>query len=85
MTQRVQSDTGVGRKVDDLGRLVLPAELRRSFDIREGDILDITVDGDQILLTKRRDSCTFCSSRDSLRKFREHQVCSLCLTELRRI
>ncbi|MFP5224885.1 MAG: AbrB/MazE/SpoVT family DNA-binding domain-containing protein [Actinomycetota bacterium] len=85
MAQRTQADTGVGRKVDDLGRLVLPAELRRSFDIREGDILDITIDGDNIVLAKRRDNCTFCGSRDALRKFREHQVCSLCLTELRRI
>lgn len=85
MPKHSPSDTGVGRKVDDLGRLVLPADLRRSFDIREGDILDIAVDEDRIILSKRRDNCTFCGTREALRAFREHQVCSLCLTELKRL
>ena len=76
--------TGVSRKVDDLGRIVLPAELRRSFDIREGDQIDIAVDDDKIILQKRRSSCTFCGSMDGLRSYREHQVCSSCVAELKR-
>ncbi|MFA5889915.1 MAG: AbrB/MazE/SpoVT family DNA-binding domain-containing protein [Actinomycetota bacterium] len=76
--------TGVSRKVDDLGRIVLPAELRRSFDIREGDHIEIAVEDDHIILTKARTSCTFCGGNDGLRSFREHQVCSTCVTELRR-
>lgn len=76
--------TGVSRKVDDLGRIVLPAELRRSFDIREGDHIDIAVEEDRIVLSKKRNSCTFCGSMDSLRSYREHQVCQSCVSELKR-
>jgi len=76
--------TGVSRKVDDLGRIVLPAELRRSFDIREGDHIDIAVEEDRIILSKRRSVCTFCGSAEGLRVYREHQVCASCLGELKR-
>lgn len=76
--------TGVSRKVDDLGRIVLPAELRKSFDIREGDHVEIAVEDDRIILSKRRSTCTFCGGPDGLRTFREHQVCSTCLAELKR-
>ena len=76
--------TGVSRKVDDLGRIVLPAELRRSFDIREGDHIEIAVEDDHIILTKRRNLCTFCGGSDGLRSYREHQVCASCLAELKR-
>ena len=76
--------TGVSRKVDDLGRIVLPAELRRSFDIREGDHIDIAIEEDKIVLTKQRNTCTFCGGIDALRTYREHQVCSPCLAELKR-
>jgi AbrB family transcriptional regulator, transcriptional pleiotropic regulator of transition state genes len=76
--------TGVSRKVDDLGRIVLPAELRRSFDIREGDHVEISVEDDYIVLSKRRSLCTFCGGSDGLRGYREHPVCSSCLAELKR-
>ena len=76
--------TGVSRKVDDLGRIELPAELRRSFDIREGDHIDIAVEEDRIVLSKKRSLCTFCGGGESLRTYREHPVCAGCLTELRR-
>ena len=76
--------TGVSRKVDDLGRIVLPAELRRSFDIREGDHIEIAVEEDRIVLQKRRTTCTFCGSAEGLRMFREHQLCASCLSELKR-
>jgi transcriptional pleiotropic regulator of transition state genes len=76
--------TGVSRKVDDLGRIVLPAELRRSFDIREGDHIDIAVEEDRIVLSKRRSVCTFCGSAESLRQYRSHQLCAPCLSELKR-
>lgn len=76
--------TGVSRKVDDLGRIVLPAELRKSFDIREGDHVEIAVEDDRIILSKRRLSCTFCGSAEGLREYRAHRVCSTCLAELKR-
>lgn len=76
--------TGVSRKVDDLGRIVLPAELRRSFDIREGDLIEISVDDDRIILCKQRNACSFCGGTESLRSYREHPVCAACLAELKR-
>ena len=76
--------TGVSRKVDDLGRIVLPSELRKSFDIREGDLVDIAVDDERIVLSKRRDVCAFCRGSEGLRRFRDRPVCANCLIELRR-
>jgi transcriptional pleiotropic regulator of transition state genes len=55
-------DTGIVRKIDDLGRIVLPAETRRLFNIREGDQLAISVEGDNILIRKLEATCTFCGS-----------------------
>lgn len=76
--------TGVSRKVDDLGRIVLPAELRRSFDIREGDHIEIAVEDEKIILSKRRNTCTFCGGNEGLRQYRDHPVCASCLAELKR-
>ena len=57
--------TGIVRKVDELGRIVLPIELRRTLDIAEKDALEIYVEGSTIVLKKYRPSCIFCdSSRD---------------------
>ena len=84
----VSGDPGIGKstlllmaaagELDDLGRIVLPAELRKSFDIREGDHIEIAVDDDRIILSKRRSSCTFCGEREGLRTFRDHPVCASC-------
>jgi AbrB family transcriptional regulator, transcriptional pleiotropic regulator of transition state genes len=76
--------TGVSRKVDDLGRIVLPAEIRRSFDIREGDHVDIGIDENKIILSKQLNTCTFCGGGETLRQFRNHPVCASCLAELKR-
>ena len=73
---------GMSRKVDDLGRIVLPVELRRQLGIRAGDELDISVDGSMVLLSKIESRCVFCDSVDQLRGYREKQVCGNCVTEL---
>jgi transcriptional pleiotropic regulator of transition state genes len=72
----------MSRKVDDLGRIVLPVELRRQLSIRAGDELDIAVDGVTVLLHKIESRCVFCDSQDSLRGYRDKQVCGNCVTEL---
>ena len=73
---------GMSRKVDDLGRIVLPVELRRQLGIRAGDELDIAVDGATVLLHKIESRCVFCDSLESLKGYREKQVCGNCVTEL---
>lgn len=74
--------TGMARKVDDLGRIVLPVEMRRMFGIRPGDELEIGVDGGAILLRKIEARCTFCSTSNELRPYRDKQVCASCAGEL---
>ena len=74
--------TGVARKVDQLGRVVLPAEVRRHFDISPGDLVEIAVDSDAILLTKVETGCVFCGGTASLSEFSGKLVCSECVSRL---
>ena len=74
--------TGVVRKIDELGRIVLPSELRRVFGIREGEELEISVDGERVILQKRGDVCLFCGAEGPTIEFRNRRVCSPCATEL---
>lgn len=74
--------TGVTRKVDQLGRVVLPAEVRRHFGISPGDFIEIAVDTDAILLSKVEDRCVFCSGTADLSEFSGKLVCRGCLTRL---
>lgn len=75
--------TGIVRKVDDLGRVVIPIELRRTLDIEEKDPLEIHVDGEQIILRKHAESCVFCGSEQDISAFHNKNVCTPCRTELR--
>jgi transcriptional pleiotropic regulator of transition state genes len=74
---------GVVRRVDELGRIVIPVEIRKRFGIRERDPLEISVQGDSVVLTRPIDRCVFCSSGDGLTEFRERSICSSCLASLR--
>lgn len=75
--------TGIVRKVDELGRIVLPIELRRTLDIAERDSLEIFVTDDTILLRKYQPSCVFCDSGRNITTFRGKNVCSACITALK--
>jgi AbrB family transcriptional regulator, transcriptional pleiotropic regulator of transition state genes len=76
--------TGITRKVDSLGRVVLPAEVRRHFGIREGDLVEISVDEDHIVLGKAEHRCVFCRATDDLETFAGKLVCASCITALAR-
>ncbi|MGH8983432.1 MAG: AbrB/MazE/SpoVT family DNA-binding domain-containing protein [Acidimicrobiia bacterium] len=71
------------RKVDSLGRVVLPAEMRRVFGIREGDLVDIAVDGASIVLTKVEQRCVFCGDSTALVEYSGKLVCERCVAGLR--
>jgi len=71
--------TGIIRKVDDLGRIVLPIELRRVLDIAERDELEIFVEGDRIVLQKYEPACVFCGSAPNLKSYRGKNVCVQCI------
>ena len=76
--------TGIIRKVDELGRIVLPIELRRTMDIGVKDMLEIFVDGDEIILKKYHPSCIFCSDARDVIPYKGKLVCKKCMEELRK-
>ncbi len=74
--------TGIVRKVDDLGRVVIPIELRRTLEIEEKDPLEIYVEGDQIILRKHTASCIFCGQEKDIVLFHEKNICAACRLDL---
>lgn len=74
--------TGIIRKVDDLGRIVLPIELRRTLDIVERDELEIFMDNDRIVLQKYEPACIFCGSNRGLVNYCRKNVCAECTRKL---
>jgi len=74
--------TGIIRKVDDLGRIVLPIELRRTMDIAERDELEIFLENDRIILQKFEPACIFCGASRGLITFRRKNVCQECVRKM---
>ena len=75
--------TGIVRKVDELGRIVLPIEMRRTLDIAEKDALEIYVEGSSVILKKYKPSCIFCDTAKDVSEFKGKNICPKCLKELR--
>jgi transcriptional pleiotropic regulator of transition state genes len=73
---------GVVRKVDQLGRIVLPKSLRKRYQMNEGDPVEILVQGDHIILERYKPKCVFCLSPDHVVEYRERYVCLNCMKEL---
>lgn len=74
---------GIRRKIDDLGRVVIPSSIRRSLGIREGDTLEFAVEGDRVVLERAVDKCLFCGGAEHLTTYRERAVCWSCAAALR--
>ncbi len=70
--------TGIVRKVDELGRVVIPIEIRNKFDIAEKDPIEIYVDGSSIILKKYEPNCIFCSNTKDLIKYKDKLICNKC-------
>ena len=77
--------TGIVRKVDELGRIVLPIELRRTLDIAERDELEIYLDDDKVVLIKYEPSCIFCGSSCGLVTYHGRNVCMECIENMSNI
>ena len=75
--------TGVVRKLDNLGRIVIPIELRKTMDIAIKDTLEIFTEGDQIILKKYHPACIFCNDARDVISYKGKLVCRRCLAELR--
>jgi transcriptional pleiotropic regulator of transition state genes len=74
--------TGIVRRVDELGRVVLPIELRRTLRIEDKDSLEIYVDGEKIVLRKYEPACIFCGNAENIETFRGKNICRDCLKSL---
>lgn len=77
--------TGIVRRVDELGRVVIPIELRRTLQIEERDALEIYVDGEKIILKKYQPACIFCGSAVNVRNYKEKMICVPCLEEMKHV
>ena len=77
--------TGIVRKVDELGRIVLPIELRRTLEIAERDSLEIYVEGSTIILKKYEPACVFCGDARDVLSFKGRNVCRSCLENMRKL
>jgi transcriptional pleiotropic regulator of transition state genes len=75
-------ESGIARKIDDLGRIVIPAETRRMFSIREGDQLTISIEGSAIVLRKVDSTCIFCGATDHVMVFKDKGICTSCRHQL---
>jgi transcriptional pleiotropic regulator of transition state genes len=79
------SDTGIVRRIDDLGRIVLPMELRRTLGIRVKDPLSISVEGERIILEKHHDACAICGGTGDMVMVNDRAVCADCVALVKRM
>ena len=75
-------DTGIIRRVDELGRVVIPIEIRNQFDIVEKDQIEVYVDDSSIILKKYEPNCIFCGNTENLVEYKEKLVCDKCSSQL---
>lgn len=75
--------TGMVRKVDELGRIVLPIEIRKMLDINEKDAVEIFTDGDRIVLQKYQPACIFCGDAADVVYFSGKRICRACLEKVK--
>ena len=74
--------TGIIRRLDKLGRVVLPIELRRSLDWNEHDRIEIFIEDERVVLQKYEPNCLFCGGTKNLKEFRGKQVCARCVEKM---
>lgn len=77
--------TGIVRRMDELGRVVIPIELRNQFQIAEKDPIEIFVDGSSIVLKKYEKSCLFCGNTKKLTTYKDKLICSKCIKQLKSV
>ena len=74
--------TGIVRRVDELGRVVIPIELRNQLGIEVKDPMEIFVDGPSIILKKYELSCIFCGNTKNLTKYKDKLICNKCMKSI---
>ena len=77
--------TGIIRKIDELGRFVIPMEMRNKLDISNSDSLEIYVEGTSIILKKYQPDCVFCGNSKNVTQYKDKNVCEKCVNELKEL
>lgn len=75
--------TGIVRRIDELGRIVIPIEIRRNLGFAERDSVEFLTEGDRIVLRKHQDACLFCDSSEKIISFQGKIICSKCVNDLK--
>jgi len=75
---------GIVRKVDELGRIVLPIETRKRLELAAGDGVEIFVEKDRVILKKYEPSCIFCGDADNVINYKDKKICKSCMEELKK-
>lgn len=81
----MMKSTGIVRKIDELGRIVLPIELRKSMDLSNRDAVEIFIEDDKIILKKYMPACVFCGNAENVVLFKGKLICPACIESLRDI
>ena len=76
--------TGIVRKIDGLGRIVIPTELRKTMDLDEGTSMEIFVEEGRIIFEKYEKGCIFCGEMDDTFEFEGKIICNNCLNNMRK-
>ena len=76
---------GIVRRVDRLGRIVIPKELRKTLNIAEQDSAEIFVKGNSVILRKYQPSCIFCDCADEVMEYKEQNICKRCLENIQNL
>ena len=74
--------TGMVRKIDELGRLVLPKEIRDILNINDKDMFDFFIDDEMIIMKKCKSACAFCSSMEDIFIFKDYSICRECMKDI---
>lgn len=74
--------TGIIRRVDELGRVVIPKEIRDNLEIKEKDTIEIYTDGNRVILQKYQPNCYFCGNSNDLMNFHEKLICNNCIKQI---
>ena len=76
--------TGIERRIDELGRIVVPAEIRRTLNLPVGALMNITLEGKRIILEKSKNTCSLCSSESNLTKVAGNELCADCIAKIKK-
>ena len=73
---------GTVRKIDELGRIVLPIETRRRLNLEPKDPVEIFVEKDRVVIKKYEPACILCGEMNDIVDFKDRKICKKCLADI---